>query len=301
MKQSRPRSLRALLNHEPIVRCLGAHDVLSAKLIEQAGLECLFVGGFGCSASMLGLPDMNLLTLSNMTDAARRIAQAVGIPVIVDGDTGHGDLHHVQRTVQLFEQIGAAGILLEDQVMPKRCGHFEGKQVVPTREMILKIRAANDVRENPDMVLIARTDARAQHGLEEAIDRACRYGEAGADACYIEAPKTMEELSIIPKRVPYPVIINMLTGGQTPACGVDELRDMGYRMVIWPIETLLVTAHAIQQLVRTLLEKGRVDDRIDEMVSFTDIQNLLGLPKIMSLRQRMEAQLGPDGRPLPEE
>src|SRR5690606_18876236 len=173
---SGPRALRALINHEPIVRCLGAHDVLSAKLIEQARLETIFIGGYGCSASMLGVPDMNLISLSNMCDIARRVRHSVKIPMIIDGDTGHGDLHNVYRTVQLFEDIGAAGITFEDQVMPKRCGHFKGKQVIPKQEMVLKIKAALEARENPDLVLIARTDARAVNGLEDAIDRACAYG-----------------------------------------------------------------------------------------------------------------------------
>ncbi|MGL5096955.1 MAG: isocitrate lyase/PEP mutase family protein, partial [Planctomycetia bacterium] len=235
---SGPKGLRALINHEPIVRCLGAHDVLSAELIEQAGMESIFVGGFGVSASMVGLPDMNLITLTNMTDMARRVTNAVSVPVIVDADTGHGDLHNVQRTFEMLEQAGAAGITLEDQIVPKRCGHFAGKQVISAREMVLKIMAATDVRKNQDVVLIARTDARSMLGFDEAIDRACMYGEAGADVLYVEAPETIEELEAIPKRVPYPVMVNMLTGGRTPMLTVDEVRGMGYRMVLWPIESI---------------------------------------------------------------
>ena len=286
------RGLRALIDHEPIVRCLGAHDVLSAKLIELAGIESIFVGGFGVSASMLGLPDMNLLSQTNMTDAARRITRAVGIPVIVDGDTGHGDLHNVQRTVELYEQVGAAGILIEDQTMPKRCGHFEGKRVIPTREMVLKIHAALDARKNPDLVLIARTDALSVHGFDDAIDRACRYGEAGADLVYVEAPRTDEELERIPRLAPFPHLANMLTGGKTPTKSVDELQQLGYKMVLWPIASLLVSAHGIRKLCRTLITAGQVGELTDEMCSFDELQDLLGLPEIMSLRERITKRAG---------
>src|SRR6266852_9140482 len=177
------RRFRELLQKPGIIRSLGAHDVFTARLIEAAGLETVFIGGFGTSASLLGLPDVGFLTLTEMADAVRRMAQRVAIPVVADGDTGHGDLHNVMRTVREFEHAGAAGILLEDQVTPKRCGHFQGKQVIPTAEMILKLRAALDARRDADFVLIARTDARAVEGIDGAIARANRYGAAGADVC----------------------------------------------------------------------------------------------------------------------
>lgn len=288
---SGPRALRALINHEPIVRCLGAHDVLSAKLMEQAGLECIFIGGYGCSASMLGVPDMNLISLSNMCDIARRVRHSVKIPMIIDGDTGHGDLHNVYRTVQLFEDIGAAGITFEDQVMPKRCGHFKGKQVIPKQEMVLKIKAALEARENPDLVLIARTDARAVNGLEDAIDRACAYGEAGADVVYVESPTSEEELRLLPKEVPYPLLINMLPGGQTPIKSVDELRDLGYKIVLWPIDSVLATATIVRRLAETLISKGRIDSTDEGTVTFEEMQRLLGLPELMSLREKIEQRV----------
>src|SRR5438105_13535504 len=163
------QQFRNLLTRPGIIRSLGAHDVFTARLIEAAGLETVFIGGFGTSASMLGLPDVGLLTLTEMADAVRRMALRVSIPVVADGDTGHGDPHNVARTVREFEQAGAAGILLEDQVTPKRCGHFEGKQIIPAEEMVLKLRAAQEARRNPDFVLIARTDARAVEGIDGAI------------------------------------------------------------------------------------------------------------------------------------
>src|SRR2546425_3227291 len=210
------RRFRELLEQPGIIRSLGAHDVFTARLIEAAGLETVFLGGFGTSASLLGLPDVGLITLTEMAGAVRRMAQRVRIPVVADGDTGHGDLHNVVRTVREFEQAGAAGILLEDQVMPKRCGHFQGKQVIAAEEMVLKLRAALDARRDPDFVIVARTDARAVEGIDAAISRVNHYGAAGADVCFIEAPQTREELERIPREVAKPLLVNMLTGGVTP-------------------------------------------------------------------------------------
>ena len=163
------RRFRELLASSEVVRSLGAHDVFTARLIESSGLETVFLGGFGASASLLGLPDVGLITLSEMADAVRRMAMRVSIPVVADGDTGHGDLHNVMRTVREFEQAGAAGVLLEDQVTPKRCGHFEGKAIIPVEEMVLKLRTALDARRDRDFVIIARTDARAVEGIDGAI------------------------------------------------------------------------------------------------------------------------------------
>lgn len=285
------RALRALINHEPIVRCLGAHDVLTAKLAEQEGIESVFIGGFGVSASVLGLPDMNLAHLPMMADAAKRTVNAVEIPVIVDGDTGHGDLHNVQQTVEEFEQVGAAGILLEDQAFPKRCGHFAGKRVIPASEMVLKIEAALDVRRNPDVVLIARTDAMATEGFEESVRRARLYAQAGADLVYVEAPTTRDQVRKLPSLVGSPTVINMLTGGQTPPFSLDELKEFGYKFVIWPIESLLASAHIVRKLVQALMRTGRVDNLVEEMITFEAIQDLLGLPAMMKLRERMEQRV----------
>src|SRR5215831_4649331 len=174
-----PRRIRELLNKPGIIRSLGAHDVFTALMVEQAGFETVFIGGFGTSASLLGLPDLNFLTMTEMADAVRRMAARVSIPVIADGDTGHGDLHNVQRTIEAFESAGAAGILLEDQVMPKRCGHFANKRVIPTEEMVLKIKAAVKAKSDPDFVIFARTDARQMNSLDDAIDRVNRCCDSG--------------------------------------------------------------------------------------------------------------------------
>jgi 2-methylisocitrate lyase-like PEP mutase family enzyme len=282
------RRLRELLTQPGVVRSLGAHDVFTARLIEAAGLETVFLGGFGAAASMLGLPDVGLLTLTEMADAVRRTAARVNIPVVADGDTGHGDLHNVVRTVREFERAGAAGVLLEDQVAPKRCGHFTGKQVIPAPEMVLKLRAALEARQDADFVIVARTDSRAVEGIEGAIDRANRYAEAGADVCFIEAPQGRDELERIPREVRHPLLVNMLTGGVTPILPVEELGRLGYKIVVCPIETLLVTGAAVQRLIRALLTRGRADDPGCEMLTFAQVKELLGLDEVLGLRDRLE-------------
>jgi 2-methylisocitrate lyase-like PEP mutase family enzyme len=285
---STTRALRELLARPGVIRSLGAHDVFTARLVEAAGLETVFLGGFGTSASLLGLPDVGLVTLTEMADAVRRMASRVSIPVVADGDTGHGDLHNVVRTVREFERAGAAGILLEDQVTPKRCGHFQGKQIIAVDEMRLKLRAALDARRDPDFVLIARTDARAVEGIDAAIERANQYGAAGADVCFIEAPESQAELERIPRQVRYPLLVNMLSGGVTPILPVDELGKLGYKIVVCPIESLLVTARAMQRLIQALHDRGRVDLAADDMMTFAEIKKVLGLDEIMGLREKLQ-------------
>jgi 2,3-dimethylmalate lyase len=285
---SATQRLRQLLKAPGVIRSLGAHDVFTARLIEAAGLETVFIGGFGTSASMLGLPDVGFLTLTEMADAVRRMSQRVSIPVVADGDTGHGDLHNVARTVREFERAGAAGVLLEDQVSPKRCGHFQGKQVIPVEEMVLKLRAALAARRDADFVIIARTDARAVEGIDAAMARVNRYGAVGADVCFIEAPESRAELERIPREVKYPLLVNMLSGGVTPILTVDELGKLGYKIVVCPIESLLVTATAMQRLIDALVKRDRVDLPAGEMMTFAEIKNLLGLDDVLGLRGKLE-------------
>jgi 2-methylisocitrate lyase-like PEP mutase family enzyme len=280
--------LRRLLDRPGIIRSFGAHDVFTARIIEEAGIETVFIGGFGTAASMFGLPDVGLVTLTEMTEAVRRMAGRLSIPVVADGDTGHGDLHNVARTVREFERAGAAGILLEDQGFPKRCGHFEGKSLISATEMCLKLKAALDARADDDFIIIARTDARAVEGLDAAIERANRYAETGVDLCFIEAPQSREELERIGREVHKPLLVNMLTGGVTPILSVDELDHLGYKITVCPIASLLATGHAIHRLVHTLQREGRVDQLADEMMTFAQIKELLGLDEILNLRQRLE-------------
>jgi 2-methylisocitrate lyase-like PEP mutase family enzyme len=277
--KSGPKRLRELLRQPGIIRSLGAHDVFTALIVEQAGFETVFIGGFGTSASMLGLPDLNFLTMSEMADAVRRMAARVSIPVIADGDTGYGDLHNVQRTIEAFESAGASGILLEDQVMPKRCGHFADKRVIPIEEMVLKIKAAVKARSDPDFVIFARTDARQMNGLDDAIDRVNRCCDSGADIAFIEAPES--------KRVKNPLFVNMLTGGVTPILSVKELEQLGYKIVVCPIESLMVCARAMRDLCDAWKNTGRADQPAKQAMSFAEVKELLGVEEFLKLRERL--------------
>ena len=276
---------RELLAQPGIIPSMGVHDVFTGLIVEQAGFDTLFMGGFGTSASLLGLPDLNFLTMTEMADAILRMTSRLSIPVIADGDTGHGDLHNVHRTVQSFEAAGAAGILLEDQVMPKRCGHFEEKQVIPCDDMVRKIKTAVAARSNPDFTIFARTDARQMNGLEDAIERVNRCCEAGADIAFIEAPQTRAELEEIPKRVDFPLFANMLTGGVTPILSVAELGQLGYKIAVAPIESLLVTAKAMSDLCSAWKNEGRVDQIAAQSMSFAEVKDLLGVDRYLHLGQ----------------
>jgi methylisocitrate lyase len=279
--------MRELLARPGIIQSLGVQDVFTALIVEQAGFETVFMGGFGTSASLLGLPDLNFLTLSEMADAVRRMAGRISIPIIADGDTGHGDLPQVQRTVAAFESAGAAGILLEDQVMPKRCGHFAHKQVISTEEMVLKIKAAVQAKSDPDFLIFARTDARQMNGLADAIERVNRCCEAGADIAFIEAPQSLAELEEIPRQVKYPLFVNMLTGGVTPILPAQDLEQLGYKIVVCPIETLLVCARAVRELCAAWKTTGRVDQIASQAMSFEQVKTLLGVEKYLNLRDTL--------------
>jgi methylisocitrate lyase len=285
---SRPtQTLRSLIAKPGIIQSLGIHDVFSALIAERSGYELLFIGGFGTSASLYGLPDLNFISMTEMADAIRRTTAAVTVPIIADGDTGHGDLHNVQHTVRSFERAGAAGMLLEDQVMPKRCGHFGEKQVIPKSEMILKIKAALAAKNDPDFTLIARTDARQVTGLDDAIERMNAYCEAGADVAFIEAPESSEELRTIADKVPYPLFANMLTGGKTPIHSSKELETMGYKFAVLPIETLMVCARALEDLCVAFKQTGKVDSLAASAKSFDDLKSMLGVDKHLGIKDSL--------------
>jgi len=273
-------NLKNLLMHEEILVMPGAQDALTAKIIEQAGFKALILGGYAISASILGQPDVGLLTLTEMTDQAKNIINAVGIPVLVDGDTGHGGITNVIRTVREFEKAGAAGLLLEDQVFPKRCGHMAGKQVIEPEEMVSKIRAAVDTRSDADMVIVARTDARAVYDLENAIHRAHLYEAAGADLIFIEAPQNEMELRRINHEVHMPTLANMVEGGKTPQFTAAALGDMGFAAVAFPVSSLYATAWAVERLMAELNRTGTTRGCSDQMLSFNDFNRLIGLDKI---------------------
>lgn len=282
------RQIRQLMEQQGIIRTLGAHDVLTAVLVEQAGFDTVFIGGFGTSASMLGLPDLNFLGMTEMVEATRRMAHRVSIPVIADADTGHGDLHNVMRCVEEFEGAGAAGIILEDQVFPKRCGHFGNKQVIPPEDMILKFRAAVSARQDDDFLLIARTDSRETLGLSDAIDRINRYCDAGADVAFIEAPLSLDELEDICKRIAYPKFVNMLAFGKTPILSAAELEEMGFKMMVAPIDSVLLTAKLMREMAQVFKRDGHTKALYDKMADFDEIKDILGLQDYLTLKDNLD-------------
>lgn len=286
--QSPTAALRELLNKPGIIQTLGAHDVLTAVMIEQCGFDTAFIGGFGTSASLYGLPDLNFLGMSEMVDATRRMTHRLSIPVLADADTGHGDLHNVMRCVNEFEGAGAAGIILEDQVFPKRCGHFGGKEVIPVDEMVSKFKAAVAARQDPDFVFIARTDSRETDGIGEAIDRINRYCDAGADIAFIEAPLSIDELEEICKRVEYPKFVNMLVFGKTPILSVNELEQMGFKMVVAPIDSVLLAAHCMREMAEAFKREGHTKSLEDKMVGFDEVKEILGLPEYLNLKEEFK-------------
>jgi 2,3-dimethylmalate lyase len=268
----------------------GSHDALSARLAEQAGFDAVYMGGFATTAALLGRPDIGLLGGTEMVDSARRIVQAVNVPVIADADTGYGNPINVIRTVRDYEQAGVAAIHLEDQVTPKRCGHMSGKHVVPVEDMLAKLDAAVAARSDPDFILIARTDALAVEGFERAIERCKRYEEAGADMIFLEAPSKMEHLAAIPKAFGKPTLYNMASSGKTPFLHIDEIGRLGFRLVIYPNFALLSAITAITKTLGELKRTGSIAEVAKDIASFQEFFNLVGMREV----QEAEAKYGVD-------
>lgn len=264
----------------------GAYDALTAMLVEQAGFEAVYLTGAGVSYSLLGKPDLGLVTASEMVSRAYYICEAVQIPVIADGDTGYGNALNVMRTVKDYERAGVAAIQLEDQVFPKRCGHLTNKSVISADEMIGKIKAATDARVDENLLIIARTDARAMHGLEEAIERAQRYAEAGADVIFVEAPESVDELRRIAQEVKKPLVANMVEKGKTPFLFAEELEEIGYRIVIYPNSVTRMIVKAAQELYSELKRKGSTQGLAHRMLSFDQLNNLLNIQHFREAEMR---------------
>jgi carboxyvinyl-carboxyphosphonate phosphorylmutase len=274
---------KKLMLDEEILVMPGAHDALSAKIIESVGFKAVTMGGYAASAASLAKPDVSLLTLTEYVNIARNIIQAVDIPLFVDGDTGHGNVTNVQRTVQVFENAGVAGLFIEDQVFPKRCGHMEGKQIIPTLEMVAKIKAAVDARVDEDLVIMARTDAIAVSGIDEAIERGNRYAEAGADLIFVEAPTSKEEMMRINREINAPMNAIQIEGGKTPLLTVKELEDLGFNVVVYPNVTVYATAWALRELWEGLKKNGNTKHWQDNIIPFDEFNTLVGLDKIREL------------------
>jgi carboxyvinyl-carboxyphosphonate phosphorylmutase len=280
--------LRELLAGPDLLVIPGAFDALSARLIVQAGFPAVYMTGFGTSASILGQPDVGLLTMSEMVNRAAALAAISGdLPLIADADTGYGNPINVQRTIREYERVGVAGLHLEDQVWPKKCGHMEGKQVITMDEMVQKIHAALDARQDPDFVIIARTDANAVDGFEDALRRGQAYCEAGADVIFIEAPRSIAELQTIKQTFPgIPLLFNWAESGKTPLLSLDEIRTLGFKLVIFPVSMLFAATHAMLELLN-VLKRGETPSLFAEsMVTFTQFTQHVGLPEIQELERR---------------
>lgn len=283
------QKLRQLLDRPGILVIPGVYDCLGAKLVEQLGFEVAATSGFGIAASTLGLPDYGFLTASEMLYSVGRIAQSIGIPLIADADTGYGNALNVMRTVKDAVQLGLAGMLLEDQEWPKKCGHFEGKRVIPTAEHAGKIRAAVQARAESGLVIIARTDARAPLGLEEAIRRGRAYIEAGADLLFVEAPQSVEELKAIAAAFPdVPLVANIIEGGKTPQLSASDLQQMGYKIAFFPVTGLLAATHALTACLRHLKERGTTAE-LKDLVTFKEFEQLIGVPHYRQVEQQFAA------------
>ena len=282
--------LKHLLQARKLLVAPGAYDALSARLIEQVGFDTVYMTGYGASASVLGQPDIGLLTLTEMVKRAGDIANAVQVPVIADGDTGFGNAINVRRTVREYEKAGVCAIQLEDQVSPKRCGHMLGREVIPKAEMVQKIKAAVDAREDDDFVIIGRTDARTHYGLEEAIARGKAYEEAGADVVFVESPENLDELRKISAAFPNtPTLANMIEGGRTPIPTFDELEQLGFAIALYPLGPLYAAARAVKSYLQALKAAGSPAGKIGEMITFDEFNQIVGLPEYHELETRFKA------------
>ena len=285
-----PRRLRDLLAGPGVVLAPGVFDGLGARLVDEAGFPAVYMTGFGTAAALLGRPDVGLLTMTEMVENAARIVAACELPVIADADTGYGNAVNVIRTVQEYERAGVAAIHLEDQVAPKKCGHMEGKQVIPAAEMEAKIRAAVAARRSSDFVIIARTDARAVEGMDSAIERARRYRDAGADVLFVEAAEREDEITAVARHLAdVPLLFNWAEGGKTPPIDHARLAELGFKIVIFPIATLLGTTAWIRHALAEIRKAGTPLPIMDELPRFAEFLDFIGLPEIHELEHRFRS------------
>lgn len=287
MPSTAPARLRALLSRPGCVVAPGVADALAARLVALEGFDAVYMTGFGTSLTRLGVPDVGLLTATEMVDNATRIVDASGLPVIADADTGYGNPINMRRTVRDYERAGVAAIHVEDQVWPKRCGHLAGKRVIPTAEMVAKIKAGCDVRTNADFMIIARCDAIAVEGLEPALERGERYREAGADMLFIEAPVGREAVERVAAHFKgVPLLYNMAASGKTPDLPADELGRLGFKLAIYPNWVILAAIPAMQSMLRHLKKGGGIGEMRSKAATFREFTEIAGLPEIQKLEER---------------
>lgn len=278
--------LRELVEALPTLVVPGAQDALSAMLVEQAGFEAVFVGDYNASAVLLGRPDYGLVTLTEMADLVARMTAVTGIPLIADGGCGFGNVLNVMRTVEAYERAGAAGITIEDQVFPKRCGHMEGKQIVSVEDMVAKIGAARAARSDQSLMLIARTDSIYTGGMDEAVARGKAFAAAGADAFWADAVPSLEDLARLVAEVPLPVQAAMIEGGKTPHSSTAQLQEIGVAIELCGLTTLYAAAGGILAALKALRQDGITSASVERMVTFDDFNALVGLPELQDLERR---------------
>ncbi len=286
-RKARPSSLREQLEDKNRIIVLpGVFDALSARIAEQVGFDAMFQTGYGSSAALLGMPDFGFLNAGETVDNARRIIRAVKVPVLVDADTGYGNPLNVWRLVQDLESLGAAGIFLEDQIWPKRCGHMIGKDVIPKDEYLPKLKAAVEARKSKDFIVVARTDARAPIGLDEAIERGKAYKKAGADVIFVEAPRSIEELKRVADEIDAPLVANMIEDGVTPTLPAQELLKLGYRIAVFPLSALYSATYAMREVLTELKKTGATRETRKMMVTFKDFNRFVDLDRYMDLEKK---------------
>lgn len=280
--------LRELLGRSELVVAPGAFDALSARLVVQAGFPAVYMTGFGTAASVLGQPDVGLLTMTEMVSRAAALAEVCGAtPLIADADTGYGNPLNVGRTVREYERAGVAALQIEDQVWPKRCGHMEGKQVIAREDMVQKIRAAVDARRDPALAIIARTDANAVHGLADALDRGQAYREAGADVVFIEAPRSVDDLAAIARAFEgTPLLYNWVEQGKSPMLALDAIRRLGFKLVIFPVSLLFAATHAMLDVLDLFRRGETTASDSSRLITFQQFTDRVGLPGIQELERR---------------
>jgi len=277
---------RRLVESSDITMIPGVADALGAILAKKAGFKAVFLSGYAASATLLGAPDVGLLTMTEMAECARRIADAVEIPVFADGDNGHGNATNVMRTMKQFERAGVAAIFFEDQVSPKRCGHMSGKQVIPCDEMVAKIKAAVDARVDPELLIMARTDALAVNGMDDAIERMHKYLAAGADMSFVESPESIDQMRRITREIPAPNMANMVPGGKTPILTARELEDIGFSIVAYPTMLTYTIARAAERALAHLQSSGTTAG-FSEMMDFHEFNRLIGLDELRNQESKL--------------
>jgi 2-methylisocitrate lyase-like PEP mutase family enzyme len=286
MADDRRRRLRAALDSGRLVTAPGVYDLISALLADRRGFEAIYMSGYGVVASHLGLPDAGLASYTDMVSRVAAIAGKTRTPLIADADTGYGGLLNVGHTVRGYEQAGAAGIQIEDQEFPKKCGHTPGRRCIAPGEMVRKIRVAVESRTDPDFVIVARTDARSAYGLAEALTRARAYAAAGADVIFVEAPESVAEMEQICRATDKPALVNNVEGGTTPILGAAELARLGYRLAIFPAAPFLAAAHALDQVYRTIAQNGSTHGSDLPLYPFSEMTRLMGFEAIWEFERR---------------